>query len=142
MILEPRPHRELRFVIGAEGKGGHRLEIDVAGALHFAGDDQQVGRVAREPINGRGYHHVAGGKAFHRLGKLRPVGGGAGDLLAEHLFAPSRLQFGKLAGEVLGVGRAAGIAVNHAVHCASESRPPPRRRSAGLRHRHSLTGAT
>lgn len=46
--------------------------------------------------------------------KLRPVGGRAGDLLPEHLFAPGSLQLGKLAGEVLGVGRDAGIAVNHA----------------------------
>ena len=28
-----------------------------------------------------GYHHVAGGKPFHQLAKLRPVGRGAGELL-------------------------------------------------------------
>jgi hypothetical protein len=44
------------------------------------------------------------------------VGGehGAGDLLPEHLFAAGRLQLGELASEILGVGRDAGIAVNHA----------------------------
>jgi len=45
--------------------------------------------------------------------KLRPVGGRSGDLFPEHLFAPGSLQLGKLAGEVLGLGRDAGIAVNH-----------------------------
>ena len=36
-----------------------------AGALHIAGDHEQVGRVAREPINRRGYHHVAGRESGH-----------------------------------------------------------------------------
>jgi hypothetical protein len=53
-------------------------------------------------------------KGSHHLSKLRPVGRGAGDLLAERLFAAGRLQLGKLVGEVLGVGRDVGIAVNHA----------------------------
>ena len=61
------------------------------GPLHLAGDHQQVGRVARQPVNRRGYYHVAGGKPFHQLAKLGPVGPGAGDFLAEHLFAPGRL---------------------------------------------------
>jgi hypothetical protein len=42
------------------------------------------------------------------------VGGRAGQLLPEHLFASSGLQLGKLAGEVLRPGRDARIAVNHA----------------------------
>ena len=43
----------------------------------------------------------------------RPVGGRAGQLLAEHLFATSRLQLGELAGEVLRLGRDAGVTVDH-----------------------------
>ena len=48
------------------------------------------------------------------MSKLRPVGGRAGDLLAEHFFTPGRLKLGELAGEVLRLGRDAGVAVNHA----------------------------
>src|ERR1700730_3091913 len=52
------------------------------------------------------------------------VGGRAGDLLPEHLFAPGRLELGKLAGEVLRLGRDAGVAVNHALileqNCGTE----------------------
>jgi hypothetical protein len=54
------------------------------------------------------------GEGRHQLSKLRPVRGHVGDLLAEHLFAPGRFRLGKLVGQVLGVGRDAGIAVNHA----------------------------
>jgi hypothetical protein len=54
------------------------------------------------------------------------VGGRAGDLLPEHLFAPGRLELGKLAGEVLRLGRDAGVAVNHAPileqNCGTEKR--------------------
>ena len=39
-------------------------------------------------------------EGLHQLLKLRPVGGGAGDLLAEYLFASGRLQLGELASEV------------------------------------------
>jgi hypothetical protein len=44
-------------------------------------------------------------------------------LLAEYLFAPGRLQLAHLSGFVLGGGRHAGIAVNHAriVHGKSAS---------------------
>jgi hypothetical protein len=45
------------------------------------------------------------------------VGGRAGDLLTEHLFASGCLELGKLAGEVLGVGRDAGVAVNLPALC-------------------------
>src|SRR4029077_1448784 len=48
---------------------------------------------------------------------MGPFGGGAGDLLAEHLFAAGRFELGKLTAEVLGVGRDMGIAVNHAALC-------------------------
>ena len=56
----------------------------------------------------------AGRGGLDQLGKLRPVGRGAGDLLAEHFFASRRLQLAHLSGFVLGGGRDAGIAVNHA----------------------------
>src|SRR5580700_2334625 len=55
-----------------------------------------------------------GGQPFHQRLKLRPVGRGAGDFLAEHFFASGRLQLAHLSGFVLGGGRDAGIAVNHA----------------------------
>jgi hypothetical protein len=58
------------------------------------------------------------GKPFDELAKLRPVGCGAGDFLAEHLFAPGRLQLAHLSGFVLGGGRDARIAVNHAANSA------------------------
>jgi hypothetical protein len=60
----------------------------------------------------------------HQLGKLWPVGRGAGDLLAEHLFASGRLELAHLSGFVLGGGRDARIAVNHAfiVHQESASK--------------------
>ena len=54
-----------------------------------------VGCVARQAVNGRGYHHVAGGELLHQCAKLRPVGRGAGDFLAEHFFASGRLQLGQ-----------------------------------------------
>ena len=41
----------------------------------------------------------------------------AGDLLAEYLSAPSRLQLLDLAALVLGAGRNASIAVNHDLFC-------------------------
>jgi hypothetical protein len=85
-----------------------------------------VGCVARQAVNGRGYHHVAGGELLHQRGKLRPVGRGAGDFLAEHFFASGRLQLAHLSGFVLGGRRDAGIAVNHAgiVHHKSASKKP------------------
>jgi len=74
----------------------------------------KVGRVARQPVNGRDDHYVAVGELGYQFPKLWPVGGGADQLLTEHLFAPGSLRLGKLAGEVLRLGRDAGIAVNHA----------------------------
>ena len=52
--------------------------------------------------------------------KLRPVGSCAADLLAIHALASGGLQLGDLAGEVLGVGRDAGIAVIQARRYATE----------------------
>jgi hypothetical protein len=88
------------------------------------GDNQKVGRVARQAVNGRGYHHVAGDEFLHQCAKLRPVGRGASDFLAEHFFASGRLELAHLSGFVLGGRRDAGIAVNHAriVHPKSASK--------------------
>jgi hypothetical protein len=94
------------------------------GALHIAGDNQKVGRVAREPVDRRGDHHVAGDEATDEFFKLRPVGGRAGDLLTEYLLAPGRLELGDLAALILSGRRDASIAVNHAciVHQKSASK--------------------
>ena len=81
------------------------------------------GNRTQKPVYCGDGDNIAVGEGRRQLPKLRPVGGRVGDLLAEHLFAPGRFQLGKLAGQDLGVGRDAGIAVNHAgaVHqnCAS-----------------------
>jgi hypothetical protein len=81
------------------GKVRGRIEVRLsegtdagAGALHLAGDNEKVGRVAREAINRRGDHNIAGSELLHQLAELRPVGRGAGDLLAEYLSASGRLQ--------------------------------------------------
>jgi len=94
------------------------------GALDVAGDHQKIGRVARETVNGRGDHDIAGGEGLHQPGKLRPVGRGAGDLLAENVLslASGGAELVELVGEVLGGGRDAGTAVNHARDSASEIR--------------------
>ena len=60
------------------------------------------------------------GEDGQQLAKLRAVGGGAGDLLAEHLLAPCRLELGDVGAEVLGLGGDAGVAVNHASQYASK----------------------
>jgi hypothetical protein len=75
---------------------------------------RRSGRVTREAVNAGDDDNIAVREVTHELLKLRSVGGGAGDLLAEHLFASRRLELGKLAGEVLGNRRDAGIAGNHA----------------------------
>jgi hypothetical protein len=51
------------------------------GALHVAGDHHEVGRIAGEAVNCRGYHHVTGSENSHQLLELRPVGGRVGDLV-------------------------------------------------------------
>jgi hypothetical protein len=50
----------------------------------------------REAVNGRGDDDIAGGEGLHQLGKLQPVGRGAGDFLAEYFFAPGCLQLAHL----------------------------------------------
>ena len=67
-----------------------------------------------------GNYHVAMRQPRHDFAKLRPAGGRAGDLLAEHLHAPRRLRLGDLAGVVLGTGGNASVAVNHCQPSASE----------------------
>jgi putative DNA primase/helicase len=64
----------------------------------------------REAVSGRGDDDIAAREGVHQLLKQRPLGRDADNLLAEHLFAPGRLQLGKLADEVLGVGRDPGTA--------------------------------
>jgi hypothetical protein len=80
-------------VVSRNGSASER--IPASGALHLAGDHQQVGRVARKPVNGRGDDNIAGGEVLQQFFKLRPVGRGAGDLLAEHLFASGRLELAR-----------------------------------------------
>jgi hypothetical protein len=63
-----------------------------------------IGRVARQPVNGRGDDDIARSELLHQLGKLRPDGRGAGDFLAEPFFPPDRLQLAYLAALVLGGG--------------------------------------
>jgi hypothetical protein len=48
-----------------------------AGALYVPGDHQKIGRIARQAVNDRGDHNIAGRKGRHRLLKRRPVGGRA-----------------------------------------------------------------
>jgi hypothetical protein len=93
-----------------------------AGALDVAGDHQKIGRVAREAVNGRGDHDIAGGEGIDHLRQLRPVGRRAGDLLMERLFTPGGAELGELVGEVLGGGRDPGVTVDHARDSASEIR--------------------
>jgi hypothetical protein len=83
-------------------------------ALHLVGDDQKIGRVAREAVNRWDDDDIAGAKGGYQLAERGPLGSCARDLFAEHLFASGGAELGKLAGEVLGVGRDAGIAENRA----------------------------
>jgi hypothetical protein len=39
--------------------------VAMPGALHVAGNNQKVDCVARQAVNGRGYHHVAGGELLY-----------------------------------------------------------------------------
>jgi hypothetical protein len=81
----------------------------------IAGNQEQVGRVARQAINSGDYEHVAVADLRHEFLELRAIDGRAADLLPKHMLASCGLQLGKLVGEVLGVGRNAGVAVNHAL---------------------------
>ena len=111
-------------VVSRNGSASERMPAP--GLLHLASDDQKIGRVARQAVNGRDDHNVAIHKDGHQFSKLWPVSVGAGQLLPVHVFAPGSLQLGKLAGEVLRLGRDAGVAVNHAAileqNCVTEKR--------------------
>jgi hypothetical protein len=72
--------------------GSASERIPAPARCNVAGDNQKVGCVARETVNGRGDDNIAGGEGLHQLFKLRPVGRGAGDFLAEYFFASGRLQ--------------------------------------------------
>jgi len=101
------------------------------GALHVAGDDKKIGGITREAVNGGDDDNIAVREVAHELLKLRTVGGGAGDLFAEHLFASSRLELGKLIGEVLpqrAMLKRAGIDPTSQARGA-----PPARRQSWLR---------
>ena len=52
--------------------------------------------MSRERRSTAGIHHVAGAEDGHQLLELRPVGGCAGQLVAEHFLAPGSLELGKL----------------------------------------------
>ena len=64
--------------------------------------------------DGGNNHHVSMLDRRQEFIELRSVGSRAAELLAKHALASGGLQLAKLAGEVLGVGRDAGVAVNHA----------------------------
>jgi hypothetical protein len=57
----------------------------------------------------------------HQLFKLWPVGGRAGNLFTIYLLATGGLELGRRAGEVLRLGRDAGVAVNHALYVEQNS---------------------
>jgi len=81
--------------------------------VHDALDDgEQVEGAARQPIDARHRHHVAGGELAEHPVKLAPVGPRARHLLAIDVAggASCRAQLLKLAVERLPVGRDAGIA--------------------------------
>jgi hypothetical protein len=69
---------------GIDNRLGNRTQAR-PGALHVAGDNQKVGRVTREPVNGGDDDNITVCEGGHELLKLRPVGGRAGNLLAEYL---------------------------------------------------------
>jgi hypothetical protein len=88
-------------VVSRNGSASERMPTP---ALHVARDHQQVGRVTRQAVNGRGYDDIAGCEGLHQLGKLRPVNRGAADFLAEHFFASGGPKLAHLSGFVLGDG--------------------------------------
>jgi hypothetical protein len=101
---------------GIDNRLGNREQAR-PGTLHVAGDHQKAGCVAREAVNGGDDDTSPCARAAMSFLSCGAVGGRAGDLLTEHLFASGCLELGKLAGEVLGVGRDAGVAVNLPALC-------------------------
>ena len=84
-----------RVSTAAQDESGQVKQLKAAGC----------GKIFREKITGTTAERP-------ELGKLRPVGRGAGDLLAEYPSAPGRLELAHLTALVLGGGRDAGVAVN------------------------------
>jgi hypothetical protein len=62
---------------------GQRFERG-PGLLHVMHDVQQIARRARQAVNPRDQQHVALVESGEGLLELRPVGGRAADVLAEH----------------------------------------------------------
>ena len=73
-------------------------------------DPEQVERAARQLVNARHCHHVAGREVFEHVEKLAPVGSCAGHLLAVNLGASGAAKLLELALEGLPHGADAGIA--------------------------------
>ena len=107
-------------VVSRNGSASDRIP---APARCMSRANQKVGRVARETGNGRGDDNIAGGELLHQCAKLRPVGRGAGNFLAEHFFASGHLELAHLSGFVLGGRRDAGIAVDHEPSAACRQIP-------------------
>jgi hypothetical protein len=88
---------------------GKRAELRLA--IDDALDDgEQVKGAAREAVNPRHRHHVAGGEGLQHFEKLAPVVVRAGHLLAVNLGAACSAYLFKLGVEDLPVGADAGIA--------------------------------
>jgi hypothetical protein len=86
-------------VVSRNGSASER--IPAPAHWHLARDHQQVGRVARKPVNRRGDDNIAGREDLHQFGRLRRVDHDADDLLAEDFFASNRLELAHLSGFVL-----------------------------------------
>jgi len=83
----------------------------IAPGVHDALDDgEQVEGAAREAVDARHRHHVAGGEGVEHFQKLAPVAVRARHLLAVNLGATRPAKLLKLGVERLPVGADAGIA--------------------------------
>jgi len=65
---------------------------------------QQVAGGARQPVEPRHHHHVAGVKLVEQAAKLRPVRLGSARHFPEHLACPVFPQIRYLSGDALAVG--------------------------------------
>ena len=73
-------------------------------------DGEQVEGRARQAVDARHRHHVAGGELLEHLLQLLPVGPRPGRLLPMNPHAPGRLQLLKLGIKGLAIGADAGVA--------------------------------
>ena len=71
---------------------------------------QKVAGVARQTVEARYRHHVAGAQVIEHPGQFRPLGVRARDLLRKDARAAGGFQLGALIRQVLVVGADAGIA--------------------------------